>query len=130
MNPASAGSYGGVFPPNTAAAASALWRNETHSARALSAYAWLAAQLDNSTNWFWGSYGEFDIPGVSLYSIASSSNLQLVHVSNVASKFLDFQQSNGGFLGFWPNGASNPVTSSVDPTEDLKGLVSAGANHE
>lgn len=121
------GSYGEGFPPYTAAAAYALWLNDTHSSGAASGYAWLAAQLENSTNWFWGSYGEFDIPGVSLYSIASSSNLQLVHVSNVASKFLDFQQSNGGFLGFWPNGASNPVTSSVDTAEALRGLVSARA---
>src|SRR5207247_7678636 len=97
------------------------------SSGAASGYAWLAAQLENSTNWFWGSYGEFDIPGVSLYSIASSSNLQLVHVSNVASKFLDFQQSNGGFLGFWPNGASNQVTIRVDTAEALSGLVSARA---
>src|SRR5437773_2596017 len=126
-NQSSDGSYGEFFPPNTAAAAYALWLNDTHSARAVSAYAWLAAQLDNSSNWFWGSYGEFDIPGVSLYSIASSSNLQLVHVSSVASRFLDFQQSNGGFLGFWPNGASNPVTSSVDTAEALRGLVSARA---
>jgi len=121
------GSYGESFPPYTAAAAYALWLNDTHSSKAASAYAWLAAQLNNSTNWFWGGYGEFDIPGVSLYSLAFSSNLQLVHVSSVASSFLDFQQSNGGFLGFWPNGASNPVTSSVDTAEALRGLVSARA---
>jgi len=106
-NQSSDGSYGEFFPPNTAAAAYALWLNDTHSARAVSAYAWLAAQLDNSSNWFWGSYGEFDIPGVSLYSIASSSNLQLVQVPSVASSFLEFQQANGGFLGFWPSRAIN-----------------------
>src|SRR5205807_7207566 len=81
----------------------------------------------NSSNWFWGSYGEFDIPGVSLYSIASSSNLQLVQVPSVASSFLEFQQANGGFLGFWPSGASNPVTSSVDTAEALRGLLGARA---
>ena len=126
-NQSSDGSYGEFFPPNTAAAAYALWLNDTHSARAVSAYAWLAAQLDNSSNWFWGSYGEFDIPGVSLYSIASSSNLQLVQVPSVASSFLEFQQANGGFLGFWPSGASNPVTSSVDTAEALRGLLSVRA---
>src|SRR6266702_3340835 len=126
-NQSSDGSYGEFFPPNTAAAAYALWLNDTHSARAVSAYAWLAAQLDNSSNWFWGSYGEFDIPGVSLYSIASSSNLQFVQVPSVASSFLEFQQANGGFLGFWPSGASNPVTSSVDTAEALRGLLSVRA---
>jgi len=121
------GSYGGGFPPYAAAAAYALWLNDTHSSRAASAYTWLAAQLDNSSNWFWGSYGEFDIPGVSLYSIASSSNLQIIQGSTVASSFLDHQQANGGFLGFWPTGASNPVTSSVDTAEALRGLVGARA---
>jgi prenyltransferase beta subunit len=83
--------------------------------------------LDNSSSWFWGNYGEFDIPGVSLYSIASSSNLQLIQRSSVASNFLEAQQTNGGFLGFWPSGASNPVTSSVDTAESLRGLISARA---
>src|SRR6266567_4322476 len=121
------GSYGEGFPPYTAAAAYALWLNDTHSSGAASGYAWLAGQLENSTNWFWGSYGEFDIPGVSLYSIASSSNLQFVQVPSVASSFLEFQQANGGFLGFWPSGASNPVTSSVDTAEALRGLLSVRA---
>lgn len=124
-NQSSDGTYGGL-PHIAAAAAYALWLSEPHSSKPALIYSWLGTQLDNATNWFWGPYGEYDIPGVALYSIAATENFQAIQKSNVTASFLDYQQPNGGFLGYWPTGASSPNTSSVDTAEAVRGLASAG----
>ena len=121
-NQSSDGTYGGL-PHIAAAAAYALWLNAPLSSKPSMIYSWLGTQLDNATNWFWGPYGEYDIPGVTLYSIAASENFQVIQKPNVIASFLDYQQKNGGFLGYWPNGASSPTTSSVDTAEAIRGLA-------
>lgn len=123
-NQSSDGTYGGL-PHIAAAAAYALWLNDPHSPKPALIYSWLGTQLDNATNWFWGTYGEYDIPGVALYSIAATENFQVIQKPNVTATFLDYQQPNGGFLGYWPTGANSPSTSSVDTAEALRGLASA-----
>lgn len=118
------GTYGGL--PNVAAAAAyAIWLDDPASPKPALAYSWIGGQLDNATNWFWGENGEYDVPGAALYSIAATENFQVIQVPNVTANFLDYQQPNGGFLGYRQNGSNNPTTSSVDTAEALRGLASA-----
>jgi len=126
-NQSSDGSYGAFFEHGAAAAAYALWLNNTSSSRASSTYSWLSTQLDNSSSWFWGSYGEADVPGAVLFSMAASENLDLIQVSSVASNLLQFQQSNGGFIGYYSTALGQSVASSVDTAEALRGLIDARA---
>ena len=126
-NQSSDGSYGTYYQHWAAAAAYALWLNNTQSSTASLTYKWLADQLDNSGNWFWGSYGEADVPGASLLSVAASGNLQLTQTGTVTSNLLQFQQSNGGFLGYYSTDMGQSVSSSVDTSEALRGLIAAKA---
>src|SRR5712692_3511795 len=126
-NQSSGGSFGSYNQHWAAAAAYALWLNNTHSSKAALSYSWLAGQLSDSSNWFWGGYGEADVPGMSLYSIATSGNLQLIHLSAVATNLLQFQQANGGFFGYYSTVLGSSVTSSVDTSEALRGLIGARA---
>jgi len=90
-------------------------------------YKWLAGELDNSVNWFWGNYGEADVPGASLFSVAASGNLHLTQTGTVTSNLLQFQQSNGGFFGYYSTDLGSSVSSSVDTSEALRGLIAAKA---
>jgi PKD repeat protein len=122
-NQSSNGAYGDYHEHYAAAAAYALWLNDTRSVASSLSYSYLASQLENSSTWFWGAYGEADIPGAVLFSIASSSNLGLISsTTNVASNMLQFQRSDGGFAGYYDLGAGQTVTSSVDTDMALLGL--------
>ena len=61
-NQSSDGSYGPYYQHWAAAAAYALWLNNTQSSIASGTLKWLAGELDDSGNWFWGNYGEADVP--------------------------------------------------------------------
>jgi prenyltransferase beta subunit len=126
-NQSSDGSYGTFLEHWAAPAAYALWLNNTSSPRANSTYSWLSRQLDSQSSWFWGSYGEADVPGAVLFSIAASANLHLIQTSSVASNLLQFQQSDGGFIGYYSTVQSLSVSSSVDTAEALRGLINARA---
>ncbi len=126
-NQSSDGSYGAYYQHWAGAAAYALWLNNTQSSKASLTYRWLATQLDDSGNWFWGNYGEADVPGASLFSIAASGNLHLLQTAPVASNLFQFQQTNGGFLGYYSTALSASVATSVDTSESLRGLIAAKA---
>lgn len=126
-NESSDGSYGAYFDHWTAAGAYALWLNDTQSTRATKSYSWLATQIDNPAYWYWGAYGEADVPGAVLFSIAVSNNLRLIRIPSVASNLLQFQSSNGGFKGYYDSATQQSVTSSVDTAEAVHGLINAGA---
>ncbi|MBO0887766.1 PKD domain-containing protein [Candidatus Bathyarchaeota archaeon] len=117
------GSYGNYYEHWTAAAALALWANDSNSAEAARSYAYLAGQLNSPS--FWGTIGEADVPGAVLYSIASSLNLGLINSSFVASELAQFQQSNGGFSGYYDFNQGQTVTSSVDSDMAVLGLTAA-----
>src|SRR5690349_10649857 len=82
------GSYGAFHEHLAAAAAYALWLNNSNSPKAAISYSWVAHQLNSSQTWFWGPYGEADVPGSVLFSLALSSNLRLVNTTMVASNLL------------------------------------------
>ena len=126
-NQSSDGSYGPYYQHWAAAAAYALWLNNTQSSTASLTYKWLSGQLDDSGNWFWGNYGEADVPGASLFSVAASGNLHLTQTGTVTSNLLQFQQTNGGFLGYYSTDLGSSVPSSVDTSEALRGLMAAKA---
>jgi len=126
-NQSSDGSYGPYYQHWAAAAAYALWLNDTQSSIASLTYKWLSGQLDDSGNWFWGNYGEADVPGVSLFSVAASGNLHLTQTGTVTSNLLQFQQSNGGFSGYYSTDVGSSVSSSVDTSEALRGLIAVKA---
>ncbi len=121
------GSYGDYFETYTAAAAYALWLNDSNSAKAASAYTYLSRQLDDSSAWFWPTNGgEADYPGTVLYSVATSQHLDsLSNPRDVFSRLLQFQQPNGGFRGYSLPPAYTSVTSSVDTALALLGLTNA-----
>ena len=125
------GSYGAFTEPQTAPAAYALWIKFQDSTNTLLSYRWLKTQLQNSTTWFWGGGGnlaEADIPGEILYSFDLSNNLQTLNLlPSVVGNLTKFQQSNGGFLGYFDSASNKQVTSSVDTAMALLGLVDANS---
>ncbi len=122
-NQSSTGSYGAYEEQQTAAAAYALWLNDTTSPKAALSYSWLATQLNSSSAWFWGT--EADFPGAVLYSITSSANLHLINTTSVVANLLQLQQPHTGFEGYYDAATGRPVTSSVDTDMALLGLISA-----
>jgi PKD domain/A-macroglobulin TED domain/Prenyltransferase and squalene oxidase repeat len=123
-NQSSSGSFGAYEEHITAAAAYALWLNDSASPEAALSYSWLATQLDSSSAWFWGT--EADVPGAVLYSIASSDNIHLINTTSVASNLLQLQQPHSGFEGYFDSTLGQTVTSSVDTDMALLGLISSG----
>ncbi len=123
------GSYGAFTEPQTAPAAYALWIRSSDSPGVLLSFRWLKNQLQNSSTWFWGGGGniaEADIPGEILYSFAQTNNLpMLTRLSSVATNLTNFQQVNGGFLGYEDTTLGKQVTSSVDTAMALLGLIGA-----
>jgi len=75
--------------------------------------------------WFWGQYGEADVSGAVLFSLALSSNLHLVNTTIVAGNLLQLQKPNSGFEGYYDGSAT--VASSVDTDMALLGLINARA---
>ena len=125
-NESSDGSYGAYLDHWTASAAYALWLNDSASSKARLAYSWLAQQINSSAAWYWGAYGEADVPGFVLFSISSSHHPNLIQMSSVASNLLQFQNPSGGFRGYYDPTLQSSVASSVDTDMALLGLVNAG----
>jgi prenyltransferase beta subunit len=127
-NQSADGSYGAFFEHETAAAAYALWLNNSASPNAVHAYSVLYSELDNSSSWFWPSsgYGEADVPGAMLFSVAASHHLSFINVNSVNATLLEFQQSDGGFKGY-TDAQGNVYESSVDTALALRALVQANA---
>jgi PKD repeat protein len=123
-NQSSNGSYGAYEEHLAAAAAYALWLNDSTSPKAALSYSWLATQLNSSSAWFWGT--EADVPGAVLYSIASSTHLHLINATSVAANLLQLQQPKNGFEGYYDLTSDQTVTSSVDTDMALLGLTSLG----
>ena len=124
-NQSADGSYGAYQEHLAAAAAYSLWLNSSTSPKATLSYSWLAHQLNSSLTWFWGQYGEADVPGAVLFSLALSSNLNLVNTTIVADNLLQLQKPNSGFEGYYDGSAT--VASSVDTDMALLGLINARA---
>jgi len=84
--------------------------------------------MDDNTTWFWGSYGEADVPGEILVSLSITQQMSLIqNIPGVASRLLQFQApGNGGFHGYYDPISGIPVTSSVDTAAALWGLSNAG----
>jgi hypothetical protein len=132
-NQSSDGSYGANEEHLAAVAAYALWLNNSKSPSADLSYLWLASQLNSSSAWFWLGT-EADVPGVALFSLASSHNLALVNSTFVKGQLLQLQNSTtGGFEGYsycssncntaYPTYLT--VTSSVDTDMALLGFISS-----
>lgn len=122
------GSFGAYYEDETAAAAYAFWLNDSSSTHATRAASYLAGQLGSSSTWFWTSYGEADFAGNVLYILGATRQLSLVsNVSAVAARLLEWQKSNGGFVGYYDTNANANVTSSVDTGMALWGLTHAQA---
>ena len=131
-NQSSTGSYGDYFEHWTAAAAYALWLNNSLSPKAALSYSWLAVQLNSSSSWFWGQYGEADVPGAMLRSVGASQSLGMIDVTGVISRLLELQEPNGGFRGYYlPNAGQygQNVASAVDTAMALWGLAETGTNN-
>ncbi len=121
------GSYGSFSELEVAPAANALWIRFRNSASVVLSYNFLKNQMQNSSTWFWGPTGEADVPGEVLYSFDVSQHLKLLNLSFVSSHLLSFQQTNGGFKGYFNPSLNQVVTSSVDTAMVLWGLINARA---
>ncbi len=121
------GSYGSFSELQVAPAADALWIRFRDSSNVILAFSFLKNQMQNSTTWFWGSFGEADVPGEILYSFDVSQHLRMLNLSFVGPKLLSFQQPNGGFKGYFDPSLGQQVTSSVDTAMALWGLINAKA---
>ena len=131
VNQQSNGSYGSFTEPQTAPAAYAMWIRFQDTTKVLLSYNWLKNQLQNSSTWFWGGGGnlaEADIPGEILYTFSQSQNLHMLTLlSGVTANLTKFQQTNGGFLGYYDTVSNKQVTSSVDTAMALLGLISSNS---
>jgi len=125
------GSYGSFTEPQTAPAAYAMWIRFQDTNKVVLSYNWLKNQLQNSTTWFWGGGGnlaEADIPGEILYTFSQSQNLHMLNLlPGVTTNLTKFQQTNGGFLGYFDTASNKQVTSSVDTAMALLGLISSNS---
>ncbi len=119
------GSYGAYTEHQTAAAADALLIGMRRSPSVSLAYNWLKGQIDSSGSWFWGSFGEADVPGAVLHSFDATRQVGQVNLSTVAHNLQSFRQLNGGFKGYYDPALATQVTSSVDTAEALWGLIGA-----
>ncbi len=120
-NEKSDGSFGSS-QISTPPAAYALWLNDSRSPRASASFSWLASQLDDSSSYAWG---EADIPGQILYTLSTSGNVRLLSNSSDSSGLLAYQQTNGGFLGWYDSSSGLQTTSSIDTAMALWGLIEA-----
>ena len=131
LNQQSNGSYGSFTEPQTAPAAYGIWIRFQDTSKVLLSYNWLKNQLQNSTTWFWGGGGnlaEADIPGEILYTFSQSQNVHLLNLlPGVTANLTKFQQTNGGFLGYFDTASNKQVTSSVDTAMALLGLISSNS---
>jgi len=126
-NQSADGSYGAYFEDETAAAAYALWLNNSASSNAERAFSVISSELDNSSSWFWPPYGEADFAGAMLYSIAASHHLNLIKVNSVSATLLEFQQPGGGFKGYAAAPDYISASSSVDTALALWALASSNS---
>jgi prenyltransferase beta subunit len=131
LNQQSNGSYGAFTDPQTAPAAYGMWIRFQDNAKVALSYNWLKNQMQNSSTWFWGGGGniaEADIPGEILYTFSQSQNLHVLNLlSGVTTNLTKFQQTNGGFLGYFDTATNRQVTSSVDTAMALLGLISSNS---
>ncbi len=121
------GSVGAFMEHATAAAAHAIWLRESDSSNVSSALAFLEAGLEDAGYWYWGAWGEADIPSAALYVFFASSHLNQIDLPNVSQRLLEFQQPSGGFKGYYDVNAGHSVESSVDTAWALRALVNPGA---
>jgi prenyltransferase beta subunit len=126
------GSYGSCTELETAPAAYALWIAYHDSSNVMLSFNWLKNQMDNRTTYFWAGGGcslpEADIPGEILYSFDASQNLRMLNLSFVGPKLLSFQdKSSGGFYGYYDTSLNKQVTTSVDTSMAVWGLIGAAA---
>ncbi len=126
-NQSADGSYGAYLEHETAAAAYALWLNSSMYSGAAHAFSVISSELDNSSSWFWPPYGEADVAGVMLYSVAASHHSNLVNLNSVSTTLLEFQQSDGGFKGYAPAPDYISASSSVDTAFALWALASSNS---
>ena len=122
-NEKSDGSFGSS-QISTPPAAYALWLNDSRSPKASASFSWLASQLDDSSSYAWG---EADIPGQILYTLSTSGNVRLLSNSLDSSGLLAYQQTSGGFLGWYDSSSGLQTTSSIDTAMAIWGLIGAHA---
>jgi len=126
-NQSADGSYGSYFEHETAAAAFALWSNNSASSNAARAFSLLSSELDDSSSWFWPQYGEADVAGSVLYSVSASHHLSLIKLNSVSARLLEFQQPDGGFKGYAAAPDYVSASSSVDTSLALWGLANSSS---
>ena len=126
-NQSADGSYGAYLEHETAAAAYALWLNNSASSGAARALSVISSKLDSSNSWFWPPYGEADVAGAMLCSLVASHHLDLVNITSVSARLLGFQQPDGGFKGYAPAPDYVSASSSVDTALALWALASSSS---
>ena len=126
-NQSADGSYGAYLEHETAAAAYGLWLNNSASPGAGRAFSVISSKLDSSSSWFWLPYGEADVAGAMLYSLAASHHLDLINLNSVSARLLEFQQPDGGFKGYAPAPDYISASSSVDTALALWALASSSS---
>lgn len=105
----------------------ALVTAEGEGENATAAAGWLAAKLNNPNAWFYGSWGEADVPSVMLWAVSQAGKKSLVDEATVRPKVYSFRNaSNGGFKGYYDALAAGAVESSADTALAVLGLQKAG----
>ncbi|MBI5229067.1 terpene cyclase/mutase family protein [Candidatus Micrarchaeota archaeon] len=129
------GTWGAWFEHHTALASVALYLVEGNSSNVSAGLSYLKTQLENPSAWFYGEWGEADVPGAALYAFPQTNYSINISVETVSSLLLLWRNSsNGGFKGyctFNPQTYECPKTeSSVDTAWALLGLLSTNSIDE
>jgi len=119
------GSYGAWAEHQAAAAAMGMFLGEGNSSNVSAALSWLKAQLENPASWFWGAWGEADVPAAAAYAFVQANQSAQLNYSIIAPLLLSFQPSTG-FKGYYDFAAGGSVESSVDTALAVMGLAGAG----
>ncbi len=118
------GTYGSYLEHWAASAAYALYLYEGNSTNVTTTLNTLQSAMENKNWWFWDpSFGEADIPGITLYAFASTHHITDLNLTRVTPLLSAFRNAtSGGYRGFY-----GVPYDSVNTVYGLLGLIGANA---
>ncbi len=118
------GTYGAYLEHWAASAAYGLYLYEGNSTNVTTTLFTLKSVMENKSWWFWDpSFGEADIPGLTLYAFAQTHHLSSLNLTQIVPLLSAFRNNtSGGYRGFY-----GVPYDSVNTLYALQGLIGAEA---
>lgn len=118
------GTYGAYLEHWAASAAYGLYLYEGNSTNVTTTLSTLKSSMENKNWWFWdSSFGEADIPGLTVYAFASTHHMTSLNLSRVIPLLSAFRNTtSGGYRGYY-----GVPYDSVNTVYGLLGLIASKA---